>query len=98
MRIAVWAEPYYIEVMKTINVRLPDRLVASIESERKRRGLSLSDVVRDRLDRAGNGPDADPLADIADLIGSVDDDLPADVSARKQHYLDLTGFGKDRPR
>jgi hypothetical protein len=37
------------------------------------------------------------LADIADLIGSVDDDLPPDLSARTQHYLRLWGFGSNRP-
>ncbi len=36
------------------------------------------------------------LADIADLIGSVDDDLPADLSARKKHYLRLWGYGRNR--
>jgi hypothetical protein len=38
------------------------------------------------------------LEAIADLIGSVDDDLPSDLSARKKHYLRLWGFGRDRRR
>jgi hypothetical protein len=36
------------------------------------------------------------LADIADQIGSVDDDLPPDLSARTKHYLRLWGYGRDR--
>jgi hypothetical protein len=36
------------------------------------------------------------LADIADLIGSVEDDLPTDLSARTKHYLRLRGFGRKR--
>ena len=36
------------------------------------------------------------LADIADLIGSADSDLPADLSARTKHYLRLWGYGRDR--
>jgi hypothetical protein len=34
------------------------------------------------------------LADIADVIGSVDDDLPEDLSARYKHYLRLWGYGR----
>jgi hypothetical protein len=38
------------------------------------------------------------IEDIADLIGSVVDDLPADLSARKKHYLRTLGYGRDRSR
>jgi hypothetical protein len=34
---------------------------------------------------------------IADLIGSVAG-LPADLSARKKHYLKATGYGQKRVR
>ncbi|MFZ1105613.1 MAG: hypothetical protein WAN86_22605 [Hyphomicrobiaceae bacterium] len=36
------------------------------------------------------------LADIGDLIGSVDDALPEDLSARKKHYLRVWGYGRNR--
>jgi hypothetical protein len=36
------------------------------------------------------------LADLADLIGAIDDDLPSDLSARTKHYLRLWGCGRDR--
>ena len=35
--------------MKTLTVRLPEALVAQIEGESRRRKLSKSDVVRERL-------------------------------------------------
>lgn len=84
--------------MKTLTVRLPDALAAAIEEEARRRRLSKSDVVRERLERApvaATEPNA-PAYDIADLIGCVDG-LPTDVSARKKHYLRL-GYGRKRPR
>jgi len=84
--------------VKTLTVRLPDALAAAIEEESRVRKLSKSDVVRERLERAASGarePNA-PSYDIADLIGCVDG-LPADLSARKKHYLRL-GYGRKRPR
>lgn len=84
--------------MKTLTVRLPDALAAAIEAESRRRNVSKSDIVRERLERARSGaaePDAASY-DIADLIGSVDG-LPADLSARKKHYLRL-GYGRKRSR
>ena len=85
-------------VMKNVNVRLPESLVAEIEAESRVRRMSKSDVMRDRLRRAPAHPDTDPLASIRDLIGSVKDDLPEDLSARTEHYLQEWGFGRDRGR
>jgi Arc/MetJ-type ribon-helix-helix transcriptional regulator len=85
--------------MKTLTVRLPEGLVSQLESESRRRGLSKSDVVRERLTRAGP-PDQAPAASylaIADLIGSVKSG-PADRSSRVKHYLKSTGYGRKRPR
>lgn len=85
--------------MKTLTVRLPESLVADIEAEARARELSKSDVVRERLERASPGlmEPGSPAYAIADLIGSVDG-LPADLGARKKHYLRTTGFGRKRPR
>jgi len=44
-------------VMKVLTVRLPEPLAAEIESESRRRKLSKSDVVRERLEAAGRGVD-----------------------------------------
>lgn len=77
--------------MKTLTVRLPDELAAQIEAESRARKISKSDIVRDRLASA-RPPQAGPLDDIADLIGSVKG-LPADLSANKKKYL-RAGYGR----
>jgi len=84
--------------MKTLTVRLPEALATEIEAESRRRGLSKSDIVRERLQRERDGELRPALDDIADLIGSVDDDLPADLSARTKHYLRTLSFGRKRSR
>jgi hypothetical protein len=83
--------------MKTLTVRLPEALVAQIEAESQTRGVTKSDVVRERLT---NGAKRQPHAayeTIADLIGSVKG-LPPDLSARKKHYLKVAGYGRKRDR
>jgi hypothetical protein len=56
-------------------------------------------VVRERLSAPGRSKRrrSSALDAIADLIGSVDG-LPADLSARKKHYLKAAGYGRKRPR
>lgn len=83
-----------------MTLRLPDKLICEIEAEARRRHISKSDVVRERLERGKpQGGEADPLADIRDIIGAVDDpDLPRDLSTRVKHYLRVTGFGRNRSR
>ena len=86
---------------RTITVRLPQALADEIETESRKRGLSKSDVVRERLERARKDTKTKlppHLERIADLIGSVDDDLPEDLSARTKHYLRVYGFGRRRSR
>ena len=87
-------------LMKTLTVRLPEKLASDIAAESRRRGISKSNVVRERLERGKSSESkADPLADIRDLIGSVDNpDLPSDLSARTKHYLRAWGYGRKRPR
>jgi Arc/MetJ-type ribon-helix-helix transcriptional regulator len=85
--------------MKTLTVRLPEQLFAEIEAESCVRKISKSDVVRERLQLAAvrESKHAQPLQAIAELIGSVDG-LPSDLSARKKHYLQATGYGRKRSR
>ena len=85
--------------MKTLTVRLPEAVVAEIEAESRRRKLSKSDVVRERLTRAQRPRRRQPalLDAIADVIGSVDR-LPRDLSARRKTYLKSTGYGDKRAR
>ena len=83
--------------MKTLTVRLPEPLVAQIDAESRERKISRSDVVRERLQAAtGSRRGSAALDGIADLIGSVQG-LPADVSSRRKHYLEATGYGRTRP-
>ena len=71
---------YYILPMRattastrTITVRLPEALADEIETESRKRGVSKSDVVRERLERAREARELPPaLADIADVIGAAD--------------------------
>ena len=85
--------------MKTLTVRLPDALAARLEVEARRRRLSKSDLVRERLEAGDEGRRrrSRSLDAIADLIGSVDG-LPEDLSERKRDYLRKTGYGRKRPR
>jgi Arc/MetJ-type ribon-helix-helix transcriptional regulator len=85
--------------MKTLTVRLPEALVAEIEAESRLRKLSKSDVVRERLSlaRRKTRRRRGALDAIGDLIGSVEG-LPADLSARRKHYLRKTGYGQKRGR
>jgi len=89
--------------MKTMAFRLPDNLVAVIDAEAKRRRVSRSNVVRERLETYAvhAAPHAAPsFLDLAgDIVGSVSGDgLPSDLSARKKNYLKAWGYGKTRDR
>jgi Arc/MetJ-type ribon-helix-helix transcriptional regulator len=89
----------YTAIMKTLTVRLPEAVIAQIEAESRRRKLSKSDVVRERLTGAERSRRRQPalLDAIADIIGSVDR-LPRDLSARTKKYLRSTGSGEKRAR
>ena len=62
-RLARLLQLSYIVDMKTLTVRLPEVLVADIESESRSRRVSKSDVVRERL-AAAPAQREHPLADI----------------------------------
>ncbi len=83
--------------MKSLTVRLPDELVARLEAEAKRRKMSKSDIVRERLSVSSTERESSTLASIADLIGSVEG-LPPDLSSKKKEYLRTTGYGRKRHR
>lgn len=79
-----------------MTIRLSDALAAEIEAESQSRGMSKSNVVRERLRGAPSKTQVDPLASIRDLIGSVDG-LPADLSTRKKEYLRAILRGRKHP-
>jgi hypothetical protein len=85
--------------MKTLTVRLPEFLVAEIDAESRKRKMSKSDIVRERLQAGAKPgqPRSALLDSIADLIGSVGGP-PDDTSARLKHYLKNSGYGQKRPR
>lgn len=74
--------------MKTVTVRLPETMVAELEAESRRRRMSKSDVVRERLAaRPSTERKMPPLLEaIQDLIGSVDGP-PGDISVNKKAKL-----------
>jgi hypothetical protein len=45
---------------------------------------------------APRGAISEPERNSLHVIGSVDDNLPSDLSARTKHYLRLWGYGRDR--
>ncbi len=81
--------------MKTLTIKVSERLAAELESEAKTRGVSKSDVVRERLELASGREAPAGLAAIADLIGAVDEG-PSDRSRRMKHYLRKLGYGGRR--
>ena len=84
--------------MKTLTVRVPEAVVAEIETAARARKVTKSDVIRERLSAPSTTADERPpsLQAIAHLIGSVKG-LPADLSANKKKYL-KAGYGRKRPR
>lgn len=86
-------------MMKTLTVRLPEALVLQIEAKSRRRKLSKSDVVRERLTGTRRSRQRQPasLDAIADLVGSIDW-LPRDLSTRTKKSLKSTGYGDKRAR
>ena len=85
--------------VKTLTIRLPAQLLSEIEAEGRRRKISKSDVVRERLmsATAARGVGQTSFEAILDLIGSVDK-LPADLSTRVRAHLKATGYGRKRSR
>ncbi|MBI4473428.1 MAG: CopG family transcriptional regulator [Acidobacteria bacterium] len=84
--------------MKTLTVRLPDPLVAEIDAESRKRKMSKSDIVRERLQTGRKkGRATSPLDRIKDLIGAVDG-LPKDLTARKKHHLRTMGYERKHHR
>lgn len=74
--------------MKSLTIRLPDALAAEIEQESRKRDVSKSDIVLERLHQpqrvAGRSGNMGEL--IGDLIGSVTG-LPSDLSSNKKKHL-----------
>ena len=82
---------------QSLTVRLSDELAARLDADAQARGLSRSDLVRERLESRDSYGAPGGYNEIADLVGSIDG-LPSDVSARRKDYLKRSGYGRKRPR
>jgi len=87
LRIASVSGLSYASLVKTLTIRLPDSLFTEIERESQTRGVSKSDIVRERLGQPQTGGGSLTLKDRAgDLVGSVSG-LPSDLSSNKKKHL-----------
>lgn len=85
---------YYPTVMQTISLKLPDDLLAQLDSEAKARRVTKSWLVRDSLEKALRKPSRNGAAscyDLArDLAGTVKG-LPKDLAGNPKY---MEGFGR----
>jgi Arc/MetJ-type ribon-helix-helix transcriptional regulator len=79
--------------MRTVTVKLQDRLLSEIEAVARTRRVSRSEVVRERLERT-EFPKGSVWDRMQDLV--VDEDrAPADLASNKAR---LRGYGRSRSR
>jgi hypothetical protein len=91
MRIASLPMAYYGGGVKTLTVKLSDPLFAEIACAAEARKVSKSEIVRERLARAG-GPAGSLWSRMEDLVIERDS-LPKDLSSNEAH---LKKYGKNR--
>lgn len=80
-------------MLRTLTVKVQDRLLADIEAEARARRVSRSEVVRERLEkrRASKGSVWDRMRDL--VIG--EDAAPEDLASNKAR---LRGYGRSAHR
>ena len=88
------SDPYYCGFpMRTLSLKLPERLATKLGAAARKRGQTKSAVVRqileDYLDNGDAAASGSCLDLAADLVGCVE--APGDLSFNKKH---LQGFGK----
>ena len=76
--------------MRTLTVKLPERLAASLEREAERAQVSKSEIVRDILERHLSGAPVSAFDLAGDLAGCVDSGV-GDLASNRGH---LNGFGR----
>ncbi len=84
---------YPIQVLRTVTVKLRDRVLAEIEAEARARRVTRSAVLRERLERAG-APGGSAWDRMQDLV-IADDRAPADLASNKAR---LRAYGRSRRR
>ena len=79
--------------LRTVTVKLHERLLAEIEAAARARRVSRSEIVRERLEQA-ESPAGSMWDRMRDLV--IDDDrAPADLASNKSR---LRGYGRSRSR
>ena len=79
--------------LRTITVKLQDRLLAEIETVARARRVSRSEVLRERLEQA-ESPTGSVWDRMQDLV-IEEDRAPSDLASNKAR---LRGYGRSRPR
>jgi Arc/MetJ-type ribon-helix-helix transcriptional regulator len=79
--------------LRTVTVKLQDRLLAEIETVARARRVSRSEVVRERLEQA-ESPTGSVWDRMQDLV-IEEDRAPSDLASNKAR---LRGYGRPRPR
>ena len=76
--------------MKTLTIKLPERLATSLERAAERAQVSKSEIVRDILDRHLSAAAVSAVDLAGDLAGCVDSGV-GDLASNRSH---LNGFGR----
>jgi hypothetical protein len=82
-------------MLRTVTVKLKDRVLAEIEAEARARRISRSAVVRARLERSA-APGGSVWDRMRDLV--IRADAPSDLAANKAHLKGYGGRGGSRRR
>lgn len=80
-------------MLRTVSVKLENRVLADIEAEARARRITRSAVVRERLERSG-APNASVWGRMQDLV-IRSNTAPADLASNKAR---LRGYGASRRR
>lgn len=80
-------------MLRTVTVKIRDRVLADIEAEARTRRITRSAVVRERLERS-RGAGGSAWDRMQDLV-IADDRAPADLASNKAR---LGGYGRPRRR
>ena len=78
--------------MQTLTVKVSDRIAEEIGAEARKRRITKSEVVRERLAHTPSKKDAS-LWDRMKHLVIKNDTLPRDLSSNKKH---MEGYGKNR--
>jgi len=76
-------------MLRTVSIKLHDRVLADIESEARSRQVSRSEVVRERLDRSKT--DKGSVWDRMQDLVIEDDRAPTDLASNKAR---MRGYGR----